>query len=89
MHSTSTAGIDTAIKTGLIAPYSLWYFQIAKPFLGPVVLAGIIAIAVYPLSIYAFNDPETGTIAAIAFLTWNIVVGLLNNVLKPIEQVQQ
>ena len=32
----------------------------------------------------AFSDPGTSTVAAIAFLIWNIVVGLMNNVLKPI-----
>jgi predicted PurR-regulated permease PerM len=41
-----------------------------------------ILIILIPLSIYAFS--ATGTGAAIAFLVWNIAVGLLNNVLKPI-----
>ena len=41
-----------------------------------------ILIILIPLSIYAFS--VTGTGAAIAFLVWNIAVGLLNNVLKPI-----
>jgi predicted PurR-regulated permease PerM len=43
-----------------------------------------ILIILIPLSIYMFNDPETSTMAAVAFLIWNIFVGLLNNVLKPI-----
>ncbi len=41
-----------------------------------------ILIILIPLSIYAFST--AGTAAAIAFLVWNIVVGLMNNVLKPI-----
>lgn len=41
-----------------------------------------ILIILIPLSIYAFSTAGTG--AAIAFLIWNIGVGLMNNVLKPI-----
>jgi predicted PurR-regulated permease PerM len=41
-----------------------------------------ILIILIPLSIYAFSVAGTG--AAVAFLAWNIAVGLLNNVLKPI-----
>jgi predicted PurR-regulated permease PerM len=41
-----------------------------------------ILIVLIPLSIYAFS--VTGSAAAVAFLVWNIAVGLLNNVLKPI-----
>ncbi len=41
-----------------------------------------ILLILIPLSIYAFSISGTG--AAIAFLVWNIAVGLLNNVLKPI-----
>jgi predicted PurR-regulated permease PerM len=43
-----------------------------------------ILLVLIPLSIYVFSDPNTGTGAAVAFLVWNIGVGLLNNVLKPI-----
>lgn len=43
-----------------------------------------ILIVLIPLSIYMFNDPDTGTVAAVIFLIWNIIVGLMNNVLKPI-----
>ncbi|MFK5892331.1 MAG: AI-2E family transporter [Pseudomonadota bacterium] len=43
-----------------------------------------ILLVLIPLSIYTFSDPATGSGAAIAFLVWNIGVGLLNNVLKPI-----
>ncbi|RLA80649.1 MAG: AI-2E family transporter [Epsilonproteobacteria bacterium] len=41
-----------------------------------------ILIILIPLSIYMFNVTDTGP--AIAFLVWNIMVGLMNNVLKPI-----
>jgi predicted PurR-regulated permease PerM len=41
-----------------------------------------ILIILIPLSIYAFSFAGTG--AAVAFLIWNLAVGLLNNVLKPI-----
>jgi predicted PurR-regulated permease PerM len=41
-----------------------------------------ILIILIPLSIYAFSTAGTGV--AIAFLIWNIAVGLMNNVLKPI-----
>ncbi|TNF97867.1 MAG: AI-2E family transporter [Gammaproteobacteria bacterium] len=41
-----------------------------------------ILIILIPLSIYAFSFAGTG--AAIAFLIWNLGVGLMNNVLKPI-----
>lgn len=41
-----------------------------------------ILIILLPLSIYAFSFAGTG--AAVAFLIWNLAVGLLNNILKPI-----
>ena len=41
-----------------------------------------ILLILIPLSIYAFST--AGTAAAIAFLVWNLAVGLMNNVLKPI-----
>jgi predicted PurR-regulated permease PerM len=41
-----------------------------------------ILIILIPLSIYAFSSAGTG--AAVAFLIWNLAVGLLNNILKPI-----
>ncbi len=41
-----------------------------------------ILLILIPLSLYMFNVTETGP--AIAFLIWNIMVGLMNNVLKPI-----
>jgi predicted PurR-regulated permease PerM len=43
-----------------------------------------ILIILIPLSIYMFTDADTSTFAAVAFLIWNILVGLMNNVLKPI-----
>jgi predicted PurR-regulated permease PerM len=41
-----------------------------------------ILIILIPLSLYMFNVTDTGP--AVAFLIWNIMVGLMNNVLKPI-----
>ncbi|BAO44037.1 AI-2E family transporter [Thiolapillus brandeum] len=41
-----------------------------------------ILIILIPLSIYAFSSAGTG--AAVLFLIWNIAVGLMNNILKPI-----
>jgi len=41
-----------------------------------------ILLILIPLSIYAFSD--YGTVPAIIFLIWNLVVGLSNNVLKPV-----
>ncbi len=41
-----------------------------------------ILIILIPLSLYMFNVTDTGP--AVAFLVWNIMVGLMNNVLKPI-----
>ncbi|PCJ32271.1 MAG: AI-2E family transporter [Moraxellaceae bacterium] len=41
-----------------------------------------ILLILIPLSIYAFSTSDTGP--AIAFLIWNVGVGLMNNVLKPI-----
>jgi predicted PurR-regulated permease PerM len=41
-----------------------------------------ILIVLIPLSIYAFSVAGTG--AAVLFLIWNIAVGLMNNILKPI-----
>ena len=50
--------IDTAIQIGLIALLALWCFQIAAPFIGPIVWAGIIAIGIYPL--YEWMKNKTG-----------------------------
>ncbi len=41
-----------------------------------------ILVILIPLSIYAFSFASTP--AAIVFLIWNIAVGLMNNILKPI-----
>ncbi len=49
MTTKSATLIDTAIQIGLIALLALWCFQIAAPFIGPIVWAGIIAIGIYPL----------------------------------------
>jgi len=41
--------IDTALRLALTALMVFWSFQIFKPFMMPVLWAGIIAVAVYPL----------------------------------------
>ena len=41
-----------------------------------------VLLLLIPLSIYVFSTQST--ITAIVFLVWNLAVGLLNNVLKPI-----
>ena len=41
--------IDTALRLGLVALLVLWSFAIFRPFAMPVLWAGIIAMAVYPL----------------------------------------
>jgi predicted PurR-regulated permease PerM len=50
--------IETAIQIGIIALLVLWCYQIAAPFIGPIVWAGIIAIGVYPL--YQWLQRKTG-----------------------------
>jgi predicted PurR-regulated permease PerM len=47
-----------------------------------------ILLILIPLSIYEFTNPEVSTGVATLFLIWNIAVGLLNNVLKPILLAQ-
>jgi predicted PurR-regulated permease PerM len=47
-----------------------------------------ILLILIPLSIYEFTNPDVSTGLATVFLIWNIGVGLLNNVLKPILLAQ-
>ncbi len=47
-----------------------------------------ILLILIPLSIYEFTNPEISTGLAVVFLVWNIAVGLLNNILKPILLAQ-
>ena len=49
MTTTRKELIETAIQIGIITLLVLWCYQIAAPFIGPIVWAGIIAIGVYPL----------------------------------------
>lgn len=58
MTTNASQSIDTAIKIGMVALLTLWCFQIAKPFIGPIVWGGIIAIAAYPL--FTFVQNKTG-----------------------------
>ncbi len=64
--------IDTAIQIGLIALLALWCFQIAAPFIGPIVWAGIIAIGVYPL--YEWLKDKTGLSAGWASTLLTLVM---------------
>ena len=52
MKTKKSTSIETAIKIGLIALLGLWCFQIARPFISPVVWAGIIAIGTYPVFLW-------------------------------------
>jgi len=58
MTTTRKETIETAIQIGLITLLVLWCYQIAAPFIGPIVWAGIIAIGVYPL--YQWLQDKTG-----------------------------
>ena len=49
MSNNALTRIETAIKIGLIALLRLWCFQIVASFISPIVWAGIIVIAVYPI----------------------------------------
>ena len=73
MTTKNSTAIETAIQIGLIALLGLWCFQIAKPFLGPVVWAGIIAIGTYPIFLWLKNKTGlsagwTATIITLAML---------------------
>lgn len=73
MSNNTSTGIDTAIKIGLIALLTLWCFQIAAPFISPIVWAGIIAIAVYPIFKWlkrktGLSNGLTATIITLAML---------------------
>ncbi|MGD8618491.1 MAG: AI-2E family transporter [Gammaproteobacteria bacterium] len=58
MATTRKELIETAIQIGIITLLVLWCYQIAAPFIGPIVWAGIIAIGVYPL--YQWLKDKTG-----------------------------
>lgn len=58
MSTTRKEHIETAIQIGIITLLALWCYQIAAPFIGPIVWAGIIAIGVYPL--YEWLQHKTG-----------------------------
>ena len=49
MTTTRKELIETAIQIGIITLLVLWCYQIAAPFIGPIVWGGIIAIGVHPL----------------------------------------
>ncbi|HHH43418.1 MAG TPA: AI-2E family transporter [Gammaproteobacteria bacterium] len=73
MASDRTTLIEAAIQIGLIALLALWCFQIAAPFIGPIVWAGIIAIGIYPVFEWLKNKTGmspgwTSTILTLAML---------------------
>ncbi|MDX2505396.1 MAG: AI-2E family transporter [Gammaproteobacteria bacterium] len=55
MTTKNSTAIETAIQIGLIVLLGFWCFQIASPFLSPVVWAGIIAIGTYPIFLWLKN----------------------------------
>jgi len=71
--------IETAIQIGLIALLALWCFQIAAPFIGPIVWAGIIAIGIYP--VYGWLKDKTGLSAGLTSTI--LTVGMLVILLTP------
>ena len=91
MTTQHSPAIEAAIQIGLIALLALWCFQIAAPFISPIMWAGIIAIGVYPL--YVWLKEKTGlsagwsstivTLALLAILITPTVIisgALLDNV---------
>ncbi|MEH6577763.1 MAG: AI-2E family transporter [Amphritea sp.] len=60
MKTKQSTAIETAIQIGLIALLGLWCFQIARPFIGPVVWAGIIAIGTYPVFLWLKDKTGLG-----------------------------
>ena len=92
MATTRKELIETAIQIGIITLLVLWCYQIAAPFIGPIVWAGIIAIGVYPL--YQWLKDKTGlsagwtsTLITIALLVILITPStiLSNTLLKNVQ----
>jgi predicted PurR-regulated permease PerM len=71
--------IETAIQIGLITLLVLWCYQIAAPFIGPIVWGGIIAIGVYPL--YQWLKDKTGLSAG--WTSTLVTLGLLVILITP------
>ena len=71
--------IETAIQIGIITLLALWCYQIAAPFIGPIVWGGIIAIGVYPL--YRWLQDKTGLSAA--WTSTLVTLGLLVILITP------
>jgi len=71
--------IETAIQIGIISLLVLWCYQIAAPFIGPIVWGGIIAIGVYPL--YRWLQDKTGLSAG--WTSTLITLGLLVILITP------
>lgn len=58
MTTNNSIIIESAIQIALIALMVVWCFQIASPFIGPIIWAGIIAIGVYP--VFLWLQEKTG-----------------------------
>lgn len=73
MTTNKSVILESAIQIALIALMALWCFQIAAPFIGPIVWAGIIAIGVYPLFVWlqtksGLSTGWTATLLTLAML---------------------
>ena len=71
--------IETAIQIGIIGLLVLWCYEIAAPFIGPIIWAGIIAIGIYPL--YQWLKDKTGLSAGLTSTL--ITLGLLVILITP------
>jgi predicted PurR-regulated permease PerM len=74
--------VEAAIRIGLLAALTIWCFDIARPFLVPIVWGVIIAVAVYPA--YRWLEARLGgrrILAATLFTTLMLVVLIVPSVL--------
>lgn len=79
MTTTRKELIETAIQIGIITLLVLWCYQIAAPFIGPIVWGGIIAIGVHPL--YQWLKEKTGLSAG--WTSTLVTLGLLVILITP------
>ena len=79
MNTSRKELIETAIQIGIITLLVLWCYQIAAPFIGPIVWGGIIAIGVYPL--YRWLQDKTGLSAG--WTSTLVTLGLLVILITP------
>ncbi len=69
--------IETAIQIGIIALLVLWCFYIAKPFLNPIIWAGIIAIGIYPVHLSLMKKTGLSKAWSATLLTLILLVVLI------------